>query len=58
MLAHTPAPMGYGRCPRRLLADKALELALVETIYQKTVGQVLKKTNCSPIASSTGAWGW
>ena len=49
--------MGYGRCPRRLLADKALELALVEKISQKTVGQVLKKTNCSPTAISTGVWG-
>ena len=56
-LACTPAPVGHGRWTLRLLADKAVELRLVETISHETVGQVLKKTNCSPTASSTGAWG-
>ena len=56
-LACTPAPVGHGRWTLRLLADKAGELCLVETISHETVGQVLKKTNCSPTASSTGAWG-
>ena len=56
-LACTPAPVGHGRWTLRLLADKAVELALVETISHETVGQVLKKTSCSPTASSTGAWG-
>jgi len=56
-LACTPAPVGHGRWTLRLLADKAVELCLVETISHETVGQVLKKTNCSPTASSTGAWG-
>ena len=54
-LACTPAPVGHGRWTLRLLADKAVELRLVETISHETVGQVLKKTNCSPTASSTGA---
>ena len=56
-LACTPAPVGHGRWTLRLLADKAVELCLVDSISRETVGQVLKKTNCSPTASSTGAWG-
>ena len=56
-LACTPAPVGHGRWTLRLLADKAVELALVDSISHETVGQVLEKMNCSPTASSTGAWG-
>jgi transposase len=56
-LACTPAPVGHSRWTLRLLADKAVELALVEAISHETVRQVLKKTNCTPTASSTGAWG-
>ena len=56
-LACTPAPVGHSRWTLRLLADKAVELALVETISHETVGQVLKKTSCGPTASSTGVWG-
>jgi transposase len=56
-LACTPAPTGHSRWTLRLLADKAVELALVETISHETVAQVLKKTNCSLTASSIGAWG-
>jgi transposase len=55
-LACTPAPVGHSRWTLRLLADKAVELCLVETVSHETVSQVLKKTNCSPTASSTGAW--
>lgn len=55
-LACTPAPVGHSRWTLRLLADKAVELHLVETISHETVGQVLKKTSCSPTANSTGAW--
>ena len=56
-LACAPAPAGHGRWTLRLLADKAVELALVEAISHETVRQVLKKTSCGPTASSTGAWG-
>ena len=56
-LACTPAPTGHSRWTLRLLADKAVELCLVDTISHETVGQVLKKTSCSPTASSTGVWG-
>ncbi|QNE42215.1 helix-turn-helix domain-containing protein (plasmid) [Hymenobacter sp. NBH84] len=56
-LACTPAPTGHSRWTLRLLADKAVELQLVDSISHETVSQVLKKTNCSPTASSTGVWG-
>ena len=56
-LACTPAPVDHDRWTLRLLADKAVELCLVDSISHETVGQVLKKTSCSPTASSTGAWG-
>ena len=56
-LACTPAPTGHSRWTLRLLAGKVVELGLVEAISHETVGQVLKKTSCSPTASSTGAWG-
>ena len=55
-LACTPAPTGHSRWTLRLLADKAVELCLVDSISHETVGQVLKKTNCSPTASSIGVW--
>ncbi|MGI4872612.1 MAG: hypothetical protein ACRYFX_15720 [Janthinobacterium lividum] len=55
-LACTPAPTGHSRWVLRLLADKTVELELVDAISRETVGQVLKKTNCGPTASSTGAW--
>ena len=56
-LACTPAPVGHSRWTLRLLADKAVGLRLVDTVSHETVRQVLKKTSCRPIASSTGAWG-
>ena len=55
-LARAPAPVGHSRWPLRLLADEAVELALVETISHETVAQVLKKTSCGPAAGSTGVW--
>ncbi len=56
-LACTPAPEGHSRWTLRLLADKAVELQLVDSISHETISQVLKKTNYSPIGGSTGAWG-
>ena len=49
--------MGHGRWTLCLLADKAVARCLVDSISHETVGQVLKKTNGSPTASSTGAGG-
>jgi len=49
--------VGHSRWTLRLLADKAVELCLVDAISHETVRQVLKKTSCGPTASSTGASG-
>ena len=68
--ACTPAPTGHRRWTLRrwtlrrwtlrrwtlLLADKAGDLCLVETVSHETVAQVLKKTKCRRRARSTGAW--
>ena len=40
-------PAGHGRWTLRLLADKLVELKVVESISYETVRQALKKTNCS-----------
>jgi len=44
-LACSAAPGGHARWTLRLLADKAVELGLVEAISHNTVREVLKKTN-------------
>jgi putative transposase len=48
-LACSTPPQGYARWSLRLLADRAVELNLVESISYKQVGVVLKKTNSSRI---------
>jgi len=40
-------PAGHGRWTLRLLADKLVELKIVDSVSHETVRQVLKKTNCS-----------
>jgi hypothetical protein len=40
-------PAGRGRWTLSLLADKLVELRIVESISRETVRQALKKTNCS-----------
>ena len=40
-------PSGHGRWTLGLLADKLVELKIVESISRETVRQALKKTNCS-----------
>jgi transposase len=47
-LACSDAPEGYEKWSLRLLADKAVELELVETVSFKSVHRTLKKTNSSP----------
>jgi transposase len=56
-LACSDPPEGYGRWSLRLLADKAVELEYVESISYVGVGRILKKTNSSPTANSSGASG-
>jgi transposase len=46
-LACSRAPAGYQRWTVRLLADKLVELKVVDTISAMTVQRSLKKTNCS-----------
>ncbi len=44
-LACSEAPDGRSRWTLRLLADRLVELRLVESVSYKTVGEQLKKTN-------------
>ena len=54
-LACSKAPTGHARWTLRLLADKAVELGLCETISHETVGVVLKKTDSNHTAKGRGA---
>jgi hypothetical protein len=47
-IACTPAPEGYKRWTIRLLADRMVELEVVESLGRETVRQTLKKTRLSP----------
>ena len=47
-LACSDPPAGRARWTLRLLADRLVELELVESISHVAVGEVLKKTNSSP----------
>lgn len=47
-LTCSPAPSGYARWTLRLLADKLVELEIVDSISKDAVRHVLKKTSCSP----------
>ena len=48
-LACSQPPKGRSRWTLELLADKLVELNIVETISYRTVQRTLKKTNSSPI---------
>ncbi|MCA1835115.1 MAG: helix-turn-helix domain-containing protein [Actinobacteria bacterium] len=52
-LACSPAPNGRGRWTLRLLADKLVELEIVDGISHETVRQTLKKTG---LANFAGVW--
>jgi hypothetical protein len=53
-LACSPAPDGYARWSVRLLADRAVELALDTPVSKSQVQRILKKTSSSPSASGNG----
>jgi len=53
-LACSKPPKGYQRWSLRLLADKAVELKLVDHLSHNEAGNILKKTNCSLIAKDNG----
>ena len=55
-VACSTPPEGHERWTLRLLADKAVELELVDSLGKETVQQVLKKTNSSPGERSSGAF--
>jgi transposase len=54
-LACTEAPQGREHWSMQMLADKLVELGLVETISDETVRRTLKKTRRSPGSRSSGA---
>ncbi len=47
-LACSQAPQGRSRWSLRLLADRLVELGVVESVSHMTVSRTLKKTNSSP----------
>jgi transposase len=53
-LACSDAPEGHRRWTVRLLADKAVELGIAESVSHMTIQRVLKKTNVSLTSGSTG----
>jgi hypothetical protein len=55
-LACSEAPDGYSRWTVRLLAEKLVELQIVERVSPMTVCNTLKKTNFSLISASTGKY--
>lgn len=54
-IACSQAPDGRSRWTLRLLADRVVALDICDHVAPATIGAVLKKTNSSPIKSSTGA---
>lgn len=53
-LACGEAPAGRVRWTLELLADKLVELNIVETVSYRTVQRTLKKTGCGLIAAKAG----
>ena len=54
-LACSAAPKGYARWSLRLLADRAVELDLVDEIARSSVFYILKKTKSPHTANASGA---
>ena len=55
-LACSPAPEGHGHWELRLLADRMVELGVVESLSHETVRQHLKKTPLSRGRRKSGAF--
>jgi transposase len=53
-LACSPAPGGRGRWTLKLLADRLVELRVVDAVSDETVRRTLKKTTSSRGSSSSG----
>ena len=56
-LACTEPPAGYARWSLRLLADRLVELEILESISHNKVGEILKKMNLSLTEKNSGASG-
>src|SRR5262249_59300708 len=54
-LACSEAPDGHARWTMKLLADKLVELEVVESVDPATVWRTLQKTNSSRGSSSSGS---
>ena len=50
----SPPPEGRARWTLQLLADKLVELRIVDSICDQTVRRTLKKTNCGPTSAKAG----
>lgn len=53
-LSRTEPPAGRAKWTLRLLADKMVELKIVDRVSHTTVGDVLKKTNSNPTCGNVG----
>lgn len=53
-LACSQPPEGHARWTIRLLADKVVEMNIVEAVHFNTVGRALKKTNLNLTEAATG----
>ena len=47
-------PSGSARWTLQLLAERMVEMEIVETVSATTVGRTLKKMNCAPIVGNAG----
>jgi hypothetical protein len=55
-LTCSKAPEGYSQWSLRLLADKVVELGIMESVSHTAIGDCLKKTNLSHGYRSSGAY--
>jgi Homeodomain-like domain len=55
-LSCSKPPAGYARWSLRLLENKVVELGIVDTASDSTIGRVLKKTFSSRIARNSGSF--
>jgi transposase len=53
-VACSEPPVGCARWTMQLLADRVVELEIVDAVSASTIGRTLKKTSCSPIAANVG----
>ena len=55
-LCCSPAPEGYATWTLRMLADKMVELDIVDSVSHETIRQTLKKTNVNRGKRKNGAF--